>query len=335
MRGVGSDAGAGAPDHRVAPKTRPAAFDADVARHPIRRLERGLGPRLREDPSSATVPATPAAGSAHGGKAQHRPCNGLRNVAATVSRVESDRRPELTDAARAALMAARAKRISYDVRVLRAPDGRPVVILGEAHLKLAHASRLGRAVVAAFDLRGVEWFQRGDVAWGSLLMALVELPRRLLVRLSMGSVKESTIVDARDLTSGQTVSLEAGGRVPFALHVGSIYLAVYFSVLALTLLTPLLPRELRQALQVASTALLLHFALLPVAILLRRRAWSWLVHPLISIVVARDRIMADGAVRMLAQHPEAQSAVLVMGRAHGPGVEELLVSRFGFRREDL
>jgi hypothetical protein len=245
---------------------------------------------------------------------------------------------DLTAAAHAALTNARARRFSYDVRVLRAPDGRPVVILGEAHVKLARAAGLGRAVVAAFDLRGVEWFQRERVAWGTALMVVVAAPRRLLRWLSLGTVRDSTIVDAKELTTGTTYELEAEAPTPLSLHVGSIYLTLFFLFLPLAAVAMLLPRELdwlRDLLRGTSLVVQLHLLLLPVAILFRRRPWSWLVHPLIAILVARDAIMAEGTARMLARHPGPPSAVLVMGRAHGPGVETRLVERHGFRREEL
>ena len=50
---------------------------------------------------------------------------------------------DLPDNARRALLRAHAAKGSYAARLLRAPDGRTVAILGEAHLKLAKASREG------------------------------------------------------------------------------------------------------------------------------------------------------------------------------------------------
>ena len=46
---------------------------------------------------------------------------------------------------------ARNEPISYAVRALRAPDGRTLSILGEAHLKLAHAKRIGQPGGAMTD----------------------------------------------------------------------------------------------------------------------------------------------------------------------------------------
>ncbi len=48
----------------------------------------------------------------------------------------------LPEGARRALERARAKVLSYSVRLLRAPDGRLLAVLGEAHLKLAKASAI-------------------------------------------------------------------------------------------------------------------------------------------------------------------------------------------------
>jgi hypothetical protein len=49
-------------------------------------------------------------------------------------------------------------------------------------------------------------------------------------------------------------------------------------------------------------------------------------------VSVRDKLMANGTVQMLSDHPEVQSAVVVMGRAHLPGFERELVDLHGFRR---
>jgi hypothetical protein len=61
--------------------------------------------------------------------------------------------------ARAALTRARSRPLSFVVRYLSTPGAdRVLVILGEAHLKLGEASEIGKAVVDAFPLRGVETF---------------------------------------------------------------------------------------------------------------------------------------------------------------------------------
>src|SRR5436190_24401373 len=98
---------------------------------------------------------------------------------------------DLPEKARRALDRARAKRLSYAVRMVRAPDGRLVAILGEAHMKLKEASEIGAEVVQSFELRGVETFQRKQVFLGRTLGVFIQGPRTLLRWLSIGAVKGS------------------------------------------------------------------------------------------------------------------------------------------------
>src|SRR5688572_21564798 len=111
----------------------------------------------------------------------------------------------LPENARRALERAREKKLSYAVRVVEAPDGRLVAILGEAHLKLAPASAIGKEVVGSFELRGVETFQRKKVFLGRALGVVIQAPRSLLRALSFGAIKGSTITDAKQLPTGYTV----------------------------------------------------------------------------------------------------------------------------------
>lgn len=244
------------------------------------------------------------------------------------------------EAARA-VEAARAETFSYAVRTFASPGEAPrlVVALGEAHVKLARASELGRAVVERFDLRGVETFQRRRVALGGLLGVLIHAPRAALRALSLGRVKDSTIVDARARREGHTIELEQTDVVPVALHAASVYLALFFVVawteLALMFLRAVLDvgalADAAAGLTVAALVLELHLLLLVPAWLLRRRSWAWLVHPAVALVTVRDTLMAEGTVRMLRDHPAPQAALVIMGRAHLPGYERELVAR-GFRR---
>jgi hypothetical protein len=75
-------------------------------------------------------------------------------------------------------------------------------------------------------------------------------------------------------------------------------------------------------------------ALIP-AFALRRHSWCWLVHPAVGLVTVRDGLMAEGTVRMLDDHPEDATAVVIMGRAHLPGYEIELVEKRGFKRIDF
>ena len=239
---------------------------------------------------------------------------------------------DLPERARAALERARKKKLSYAVRIVHAPDGRPVAILGEAHMKLAEAAEIGRAVVEAFELRGVETFQRKRVFLGRTLGVLITGPRLLLRLVTFGAIRGSTITDAKQLPSGFTVELERTKRVPFGLHVTSAYMTAFFIAaflgLALPLIAPIAPAFAAMLVVV----LALFQAHMP-AIVLRRHSWSWMIHPLIGILTLRDELMAAGTVEMLADHPRETAAVIVMGRAHVQGVTRLLATRHGFKTD--
>lgn len=240
---------------------------------------------------------------------------------------------DLPERARRALERAHAEPLSYAVRLVRAPDGRLVAILGEAHLKLAKASAIGKDVVSAFELRGVETFQRKQITWGRALGFVISAPRTLLRALSLGAIKDSTIVDAKQLPSGYTVELERAKRMPFGLHVVSVYMTTFFVVSFLVPLAPVLAPIVPgfvAALTVVALGFQLHLLALVPGILLRRYAWSWVVHPFLGILTLRDELMSAGTLRMLEDHPSMQEAVVVMGRAHVSGYSRMLVEKHGF-----
>lgn len=247
----------------------------------------------------------------------------------------------LTPEARAALVAAAHKPISYGVRVLEGPGENPrlLLLLGEAHLKLGKASALGKNVVEQIALRGVETFQSKQVLAGRALRVLIYLPRILLRVLTFGMVKDSTIVDAKQASHGYTVEIERARSMPLSLHVASIYMTALFSAMfahlgvsLLRLLVPGLFEPLFLLLLASTMAFQAHMVLLVPALLLRRFAWSWLLHPMAAILTARDTLMVEGTVRMLADHPQAGPALVIMGRAHLPGFERLMIEQHGFRR---
>lgn len=218
---------------------------------------------------------------------------------------------------------------SYAVRYLEAPDGRLLVVLGEAHMKLAPAAALGREVVASFTLRGVESFPARKVFAGRALWILIHLPRLLLRALSLGMIRGSTITEAKALAHGTTVEIERDPVVPLALHVGSFYLAALFTVFFTQLALTALGRPLPWLTWLALSFELHMFAIIP-ALMLRRYRFSWIIHPAVAILTARDTIMAVGAARMFREHDDAE-AVVVMGRAHLPGFSRELVEKHGFR----
>jgi len=242
---------------------------------------------------------------------------------------------DLPPHARRALERAHAEPLSYAVRLVRAPDGRLVAILGEAHMKLAKASEIGKDVVSAFELRGVETFQRKQITWGRALGIVIHAPRALLRALSFGAIRDSTIIDAKQLPSGYTVELERAKKMPLGLHVASVYMTSFFVVSFLALLgvflTPFAPAFFA-AVMAAAFGFQMHMLALIPGYLLKRYTWSWLVHPFLGILTLRDILMSEGTVRMLADHPKMKEAVVVMGRAHVSGYEALLVDKHGFAR---
>ena len=243
----------------------------------------------------------------------------------------------LPPGAGAALAGALSRPLSYTARCVLTPlpERRVVVILGEAHVKLGLASALGKALVNRFELRGVETFQRRQIAAGGWLAFLIHAPRVLLRTLSLGLVKDSTIVDAKAITTGATVELECASFVPLPLHVASVYLAALFSVLYPVLLLQVADISLPRWLLSLGVAFQLHCYLLLPAYVFRRHPWAWLIHPGIALVTVRDSLMAAGTVRMLREHPEASSAIVVMGRAHVAGYERELLERHAFVRHEV
>lgn len=250
---------------------------------------------------------------------------------------ESERRKaenKLPENCKRALQRAREAPLSYAVRVIEAPDGRQVAILGEAHLKLKEASEIGKDVVSSFELRGVETFQRKKVFGGTALGVVISAPRELLRWLSLGAIKGSTITDAKQLPSGYTVELERAKVMPFGLHVTAVYMTAYFIFSFLTIFTPLLfpiaPVIAGVIVFIASLFQLHLLALIP-GVFLRRYSWSWLIHPFLGILTLRDELMAAGTERMLDDHPKETCAVVVMGRAHVHGYTRLLIERYGYK----
>ena len=242
---------------------------------------------------------------------------------------------DLPENARRALVRARAEKLSYVVRLLKSPDGRILAILGEAHMKFEKASAIGKEVVGAFELRGVETFQRDKVTWGRALGIVINAPRVVLRALSFGALKGSTITDAKQLPSGWTVELERAKHMPLGLHVASIYMTSFFIVSALAVIAPLIATFapwLAAIIAFVAVLFQVHMLALVPAWIVRRFSWSWLIHPFLGILTPRDILMSSGTVQMLADHPRVKSAVVVMGRAHVSGYEALLVDKHGFTR---
>lgn len=243
----------------------------------------------------------------------------------------------LTDRAKNALARAREKKLSYQVLILKGPDGRSLAILGEAHMKMAEAAAIGLEVVSSFELRGVETFQRKQVFGGTALGWVISWPRLLLRFVTFGLVKGSTITDAKQLPSGHTVELERAKKMPFGLHVTAVYMTAFFVVsflaMLLPIITPFLP-ALAPVIIAAAGLFQLHLLMIVPAIVFRRRTWSWMLHPFLGILTLRDHLMVAGTVGMLKDHPRDRSSVVVMGRAHVSGYSALLIEHHGFVVEE-
>jgi hypothetical protein len=242
--------------------------------------------------------------------------------------------PSMPAEARAPVQRARAQPLSYGIRLLASPEGRLLVVVGEAHLKLEEASRTGQELVDAFELRGVEGFPRDRVVAGRALKVLIDAPRALIRALSLGLVRNSTILDARSASAGHTVPLENASPVPLSLHVASVYLTAFFAVgFTLTLLGPIrdaVPDVVLAPLTFLGLLFQYHLPALVPALLLQRRPWAWVIHPAVAILSARNTMMVEGTMRMLADHPTPCAALVIMGRAHLPGYQRELVEVHGF-----
>jgi hypothetical protein len=249
--------------------------------------------------------------------------------------------PLYSEEAKAALARAKASRLNYGVQIMRAPDGTVLSIVGEAHLKLAGASEIGKALVSAFALRGVEGFPKDRVILGRALYVLINLPRIMLRALSFGLVKDSTIKDAHAAKHGTTFKLEGVSHVPFSLHAASVYLTAFFGLMFSTMLavalSPLVPALVPVAAALTTLAVLfeMHMLLLVPAFLFRQYSFAWLIHPAIGILGARDATMAEGTVAMLRDNASKGSAregaaLVLLGRAHMKGYARELITKHGF-----
>jgi len=229
--------------------------------------------------------------------------------------------PSLDAESRAALRAAADRPVSYRLRFLLDPDEqRLLVVLGEAHLKLGPAHALGRRIVASFALRGVESFP-STVFGGRLLRRFIHGPRWLLMKLSFGLLRGSTITTALEFEEGATVRLERDDDVPEPLHAASAYLIAFHVALVLGVLLPIVgPSAWLALLWLPFGLLQTHFMLtiLP-AILLRRQPWSHWINPAVAILGVRNETMARGTLDMMKRHPVPRCIVVVMGRAHLDG----------------
>ena len=150
----------------------------------------------------------------------------------------------------------------------------------------------------------------------------------------MGAVKGSTITDAKEIEGGHTVELERSGEVPLSLHAGSVYLASMFGVTYASMLLGAAGIAV-PGLKLVASAFSWHLLAGVPAYALRDRPWAWVLQPAISILTARDGLLAQGTVRMLGDHPGPDAAVVVMGRAHVAGYARTLSEHHGFVPVDV
>jgi hypothetical protein len=234
---------------------------------------------------------------------------------------------------------------SFVVRCYFAParPERILVVLGEGHFKCRAADELGKRVVDAFVLRGVEGVDCERLSAGVALKGLLRTVEVVVRGATFGLLKGSTIRAAWRAKTGVTFMLERLPDPPFCLHYLSIYLVTAFAValglLAMFIIDFTLPGltlqlgAIRHALIWATMGFDVHLVLAPVAWGLRKHAWSCLIHPIVALVATRDQVMAKGTVAMLASHSGAASALVIMGRVHVPGYGRFL-EELGFRSVD-
>ena len=227
---------------------------------------------------------------------------------------------------------ARSASVNYGVALVRSPAGRLVVVLGEIHLKPRRAGALGRRIVDAFPVRGVESFQPKQVFAGRIAIGLVHGWYWMIRMVSLGLLEGSTITYARSLSTGKTVLLERTDHVPLALHAASLHLAIIFGTFFLAIVSSVFGI----ALPFVMALLFLieaHIVLaLPIAYLLRNRKWGWVVLPVSGILTARDELMAWGTVKMLEDAGGDGPVLTIMGRAHMRGFVRELVEKYEFGR---
>jgi hypothetical protein len=246
---------------------------------------------------------------------------------------------------RSAVRAAEVARFSYGLRVLRTPAHQVVLLLGETHVKGLPAARIGRELVHQFALRGVETFQVRKGLLGRALWVTVMLPRIALRALSFGWICDSTIVDAKNAKAGTTVEIEknaAGESLPLSVRVAAAYLATFFGIAFVYFACHMLAdiewsgqlwmARIAEILNYIVGAMQVHMLLLPLAWWLRAKPWAPLVHPLIAILSVRDTIMARGIDRMMKAHLDAPHALVIVGRAHLPGLVQTLTHEYNYQQ---
>jgi hypothetical protein len=129
------------------------------------------------------------------------------------------------------------------------------------------------------------------------------------------------------------VELERAKKMPFGLHVASVYMTAFFVVSFLALLTPILAPIVPgfvAVLVLIAFCFQVHLLALVPGFFVRRYTWSWIVHPFLGILSLRDELMVAGTLRMLEDHRSIPEAVVVMGRAHVSGYQRRLVTQHGY-----
>lgn len=252
----------------------------------------------------------------------------------------------VSEAQHAVLARVRGQRLSYGLRALLSSHGRPLLVLGEAHLKLPAAWNMGERVVDAFAERGVESARLDSLALRLLVAVTIGGPRWLLRIFSLGLIRGSTIDYARSTPRGHTTLLESATASPAPLRVGLYYIGCLFGfmfALPLAILGAAMPGPMQQLFSSLARELFpfvvfleahLMLTLIP-AILLQRHRFAWLLNPGITILTYRNRIMADGTERLFQQRPGTDPVLVIMGRAHLPGYIRHLIERHGFTELDI
>lgn len=238
--------------------------------------------------------------------------------------------------------------LEYSLQVLTgevAGQERTIVLLGESHIKDEDSAMAGKAMLAQFPYRGVE-----STLTNTLLAGVLNLPNDLLL-MSINSFtgwyrgqrQDSTIADAQrdglnilaDAQAGNlttNVHLESGSYDLLTLSQHYLLSAAFVN----QLLSPVAP--------VIDGYLLYRGHRLTALTLITAQIWlsmqitgafadndqrdqynSPALYPLRWYVVSyRNQLMANNIIKNLAINPDRLEMLVIVGKAHVPGIEALL-----------
>ena len=230
---------------------------------------------------------------------------------------------------------------SYAIRVLVNDRGQTVVLLGETHRKSRHAADLGRAVVDAFPRIGVEGADAGEY-WGGRCFALTVRACHALIRvLSLGLLSgRSTIEEAYARKDREIIELEEGHVPDLNEQFFSVSLPALVALLAAdgaakiagVVWTDPQTLAVSHAIQLGTTAVAVPGMVATIGGL----ALQWLRRGgRTGILGHRNATMAGNIEKYLEADPGRDTLLVVIGRAHVPGLAAALEERFQYRTVPL